>query len=86
MLEIIYTPSFIKQLNTLESDLREEIVEKTELFKNKKNHKQLKVHKLKGRLSNRYSFSVNYKIRIIFCHFGKGEVAFLAVGDHDMYK
>ena len=85
-MEIIYLPSFIRQYSRLESALQDEIVEKIELFKNSKHHRQLKVHKLKGRLKGRYSFSVNYQTRIIFIYTSKWKVAFLTVGDHDVYK
>lgn len=85
-MEVSYTPTFVKQFKNFEEDLQEEILEKIGLFKNKKNHKLLKTHKLKGRLSGRYSFYVNYKIRIIFSYLSKKEVVFLAVGDHDIYK
>ena len=85
-MEIGYKPTFIRQYCNLESELKEEVKEKIELFKNVNNHEQLKVHKLKGRLSGRYSFSVNYKIRIIFRYESKKKVSLLAVGDHDVYK
>ena len=75
------------QFNSLEKDLQNEVYEKIELFKNKGNHAQLKVHKLKGELKNKYSFSVNYKIRIVFEYIlSKTEVALLSIGDHDVYK
>jgi len=86
MLEISYTPAFVRQFSSLEQALREEILEKIEVFKDIANHKQLKVHKLKGILRGRYGFSVNYKIRIVFSYSSKSEVIFLAVGDHDVYK
>ena len=86
MLKISYTPSFVKQFASLEYDLQEEVLEKKEILKDPKNHKQLKVHKLKGYLKGRYSFSVNYKTRIIFSYLSKNEVIFLAIGDHGIYK
>lgn len=70
----------------LELALQEEAVEKIELFEKKPNHVQLKAHKLKGKLKNRYSFSVNYQTRIIYAPLSKSEVTFLAIGDHDVYK
>ena len=86
MLEINYKPSFICLYNEAEVSLQEEIKEKIALFRDKKNHKSLKVHKLHGFLKDRYSFSVNYKIRIVFKYLSKNEVSLLAVGDHDLYK
>lgn len=85
-MEIIYSPSFIRQFSKLEKDLQEEVVEKIELFQENPKNRQLKVHKLKGRLKGRYSFSVNYKTRIVFLYTSKREAALLAVGDHDVYK
>lgn len=85
-MEVSYTPTFVKQFKNLEQDLQEEILEKIELFKDRGNHKSLKTHKLKGRLSGRFSFSVNYKVRIIFSYLSKKEVVFLAIGDHNIYK
>ena len=86
MIKISYLPVFIRQFNKLENLLADEVVEKVELFKDQKNHDLLKVHKLHGRLKNRYSFYVNYKIRVVFCYVSKDEVALLAVGGHEVYQ
>lgn len=85
-ISVVYTPRFAKQIKTLDPQLQEETIEKIELFKNLKNHKQLKVHKLKGYFSGRYSFSVNYKIRTVFSYLSKKEAVLLAIGDHDIYN
>lgn len=85
-LSVAYTPSFYRQFRTLEKQLQEEAIEKIDLFKDPKNHKQLKVHKLKGYFSGRYSFYVNYKIRIVFSYLSRKEAILLAIGDHDIYK
>jgi len=86
MIQISFKPTFVKQMNKLEKELVEEVFEKIELFKNEKNHKLLKVHKLHGKLSEHFSFSVNYKFRIVFKYERKGQVVFLDIGDHDIYK
>ncbi len=86
MLKISYTPSFVRRFTSLEDGLQEEVLEKIEIFKDIANNKQLKVHKLKGSLSGRYSFSVNYKTRIVFTRLAKNEVVFLTIGDHGIYK
>lgn len=85
-MDIVYTPQFVRMLRKLERTLQEEAVEKIELFEKDRAHTQLKVHKLKGKLKNRYSFSVNYQTRIVYTPLSKTEVAFLAIGDHDVYK
>ncbi len=85
-MNIAYTPQFLRMLRKLERLLQDETVEKIELFESDPTHSQLKAHKLKGKLRNRYSFSVNYQTRIIYMYLSKSEVAFLAIGDHDVYK
>ncbi len=85
-MKIAYTPQFVRMFRKLESALQEEAIEKIELFEKNPDHSQLKAHKLKGKLKNRYSFSVNYQTRIIYILLSKNEVAFLAIGDHDVYK
>jgi plasmid maintenance system killer protein len=85
-MKILFKPTFIKQFSKLSENLQEEVLEKIELFKNKDNHKLLKVHKLHGKLKESYSFYVNYKFRIVFLWLNKQEVVLLAIGDHDIYK
>lgn len=84
-MKVLFKPTFIRQFKRLELNLQKEVLEKIELFKDKENHKKLKVHRLKGRLSGWHSFSVNYKTRIVFSYLSKKEAVFLAVGDHVVY-
>lgn len=85
-MNIAYTPQFVRMFRKLERALQEEAVEKIELFAKCSTHLQLKAHKLKGKLKNRHSFSVNYQTRIVYMPLSKTEVVFLAIGDHDVYK
>jgi mRNA-degrading endonuclease RelE of RelBE toxin-antitoxin system len=87
MISVAYTPSFLRKFKRFGPALQQEIVEKVELFKDPGSHNGLKVHKLVGKLSGQYSFSVNYAYRIVFMYgVDKQEVILLAVGDHDVYK
>ena len=83
MIEILYAPTFVRIYKGLHSLLKPEVKEKIDLFKNKRNHKNLKVHKLKGNLKNTYAFSVNYQIRIVFEYETKKTVNLLYIGNHD---
>ncbi|MBU1091391.1 hypothetical protein KKA27_00810 [Patescibacteria group bacterium] len=85
-IRIGYFPKFIRQYNVFGEDLRAEIKEKINLLKDPRNHEFLKVHKLRGYFKGCYSFSVNYKTRIVFEYVSKREIALLAIGDHDVYK
>lgn len=86
MLTFIYAPIFVRHFHKLSKNLQEEVLEKIELLKNTNNQQILKVHKLHGHLKGSYSFSVNYKYRIIFTYETKNKVAILAIGDHDVYQ
>ncbi|MFT5832308.1 MAG: mRNA interferase YafQ [Candidatus Paceibacteria bacterium] len=86
LITIGYKPSFLRDFKKLPLELQEDIRDKIELFKTTDNHERLKVHKLKGRLKNCYSFSVSYSYRIVFKYETKQKAIFLAVDDHNVYK
>jgi len=83
---IRYKPSFVREFKKLPDELQEEAFERMEFFKDKKNHKKLKVHKLRGKLKDFYSFSVTYSHRVVFMYEKNDEVVFLGIGDHNVYK
>ncbi len=86
-ISVQYAPTFVRMYKRLDDNLKEEIKDRVALFQNTSNHSKLKVHKLKGILGNTYSFSVNYKIRIVFEYEQKNIVNLLYVGSHDeMYS
>jgi mRNA-degrading endonuclease YafQ of YafQ-DinJ toxin-antitoxin module len=62
------------------------VKEKIKEFRDKNNHKKLKVHKLHAELKDFWSCSVNYKIRIVFYWNDKKTVWLEAIGGHDIYK
>ena len=85
-MDIQYKPSFLRDFKRLPSEIQEEARERISLFRDKENHKKLKVHKLQGKLKNYSSFSITYSHRIVFEHITKNSVTFMAIGDHDVYK
>jgi addiction module RelE/StbE family toxin len=86
MLEVSYKPTFLRQLKKLDVATRGKALTAIGLFKNLKNHKKLRVHKLHGDLSHVYSFSINFNTRIIFEYVSKKEVTLLLIGDHTIYQ
>jgi mRNA-degrading endonuclease YafQ of YafQ-DinJ toxin-antitoxin module len=86
MIDIVYSPFFIRKFNKLENGLQEDVFQRINLFKNRENHKMLEVHKLNGKFKEYFGFSVNYKFRIVFRYVSKNEVLFTDIGDHDIYK
>lgn len=73
-------------MNKLEKSLVDEVLYKIDILKNSNDYTSLKIHKLHGRMKNNWSFSVNYKIRVVFEYESKKEIALLAIGDHDVYN
>lgn len=86
MINIFYTPIFLRQYNKLPKSLQTEAKEKITLFKHDQKHPFLKTHKLKGKMRGYYSFYVNYQYRIVFEYDAKNIAALLFIGDHDVYK
>ncbi len=89
MLKIEYSEYFLRKYSKIkkrDKNLCTKIKNKIKLLEDKNNHKALEVHKLKPPYKNLYSFSVDYKIRIIF-EYGKNKeiVILLTVGGHDDY-
>lgn len=87
MIRVGFSQEFFRAFNKLPPALQEEIEEKIELFKNRHNHRQLRVHKLHGEYAKCWSFSVNYKFRIMFVYRGKdkNDAVLVSVGDHSIY-
>lgn len=85
MISVGFTRAFVRKYNSLGEELRAEVREKLELFRDYQNHKQLKVHKLHGCLSGNFSFSVNYRTRVVFEYVGKNKIMCKDVGDHEIY-
>jgi len=86
-MEIALAPQFKRQFKKLSPALQEEALEKIALFRDSGHHAALKVHKLKGALAGRFSFSVNYRYRIVFVWENARQSAILAaIGDHAVYE
>ncbi len=87
MVKVYYKPTFIRMYNKLPAGLQEETIARIELFKDIKNHRFIRVHKLKGKLRKYYGFWVDFHNRITFEYLSDDEVVLLTVGDHpDVYK
>jgi mRNA-degrading endonuclease YafQ of YafQ-DinJ toxin-antitoxin module len=85
MINVAYKPSFIRQFSKLPPEFQDEVLARIDLLKDTANFKALKVHKLHGALSGKWSFSVDYKNRIVFKYISKQEIVLLAIGDHAVY-
>jgi addiction module RelE/StbE family toxin len=86
MNHVMFKPSFVRQFKKLPPDLQEEIQEAIHIFRKDPHHQQLKLHKLQGKLQGLWSFSVNYKYRIVCQQKEASAWSLVAVGDHDVYR
>ena len=86
MYQISVKPSFVRQVKHLDEESAGLLKKKIRLLQNREHHQALKVHKLHGKFSNYYSFSLSYKMRVVFTFQSKDEIVLYYVGDHDIYK
>ena len=84
-MKIFYHPRFKKAYKKLSAELKSKAEIKENFFRNNSFHSSLNTHKLRGKLKNQWSFSIDKKYRILF-EFDNSDVIFLDVGDHEIYK
>lgn len=82
---IHYSPKFAHEYKRLPITVKKLAEQKENIFRSNPHDTKLKTHKLHGRLSEFWSFSVDKKYRIIF-EFGENNIVyFYSVGDHHIY-
>ena len=85
-MQIIYSPQFQREYRRLPSAAKDKTEKREKIFRINPFDKRLKTHKLRGRLSELWSFSIDYRYRIIFEFMSEKKVIFHAIGDHSLYK
>jgi len=83
---ILYTPEFKRDYKKLSGMLQDLLKKKGQLFEQEPFHPLLRTHKLSGKLRGLWSFSLDYRCRVLFRFRGKDEVELLRVGDHSIYR
>lgn len=86
MIEIFFSPRFKKSIKKLSLEAIEALTQKQTLFMINPFNPSLKTHKLTGKLSQYYSFSITNSYRIIFEFLNKNKVVFINIGTHEIYK
>ena len=84
MIKIYFHPHFKKSYKNLPLAIKKKAEAKEKLSRKNPFHPSLKTHKLKGKLKDIWSFSIDNKYRIIFI-FDNSDVIFLDVGTHEIY-
>ena len=86
MIEIAFENSFKRSYRRRISGSRnrvERFKQKPDIFQNNPFEKSLRTHKLSGRLSDLWSFSVEYDVRVVFYFADENKVIFVDIGTHD---
>tara|TARA_Y100000031_G_scaffold28013_1_gene30318 strand:+ start:194 stop:466 length:273 start_codon:yes stop_codon:yes gene_type:complete len=84
--EILYSRKFVKELKRLPKKIVVVVVKKETIFRNNPLHSSLRLHELRGKFKGLWSISITSNYRIIFQRMENGEILFISIGKHDIYK
>lgn len=84
-MKIYHSRKFAKRYKKLPNEIKLLAEKREEVFRKDPFDPRLKTHKLKGELSDYYSFSISCHFRIVF-HFEKKDIIFDTVGTHEVYS
>jgi len=85
-MQILYLPKFARQYKKLPPHIKTLAKQREKIFRIDPFDNRLKTHKLHGTLETFWSFSIDYKHRIIFDFIDKSTIRFYSIGDHNIYE
>lgn len=85
-MKIFYTPGFNRQHKGLDVSIQKSFARKILLFRKNPFSSLLKTHKLSGKMSGLWAFSVDFRNRAVFSFEDADSVWFYQIGDHDIYE
>jgi plasmid maintenance system killer protein len=83
---IFYSPSFLKEAKKLSVEMLDIFSKKEKIFRLNPLHPSLRLHQLHGELDFLWSISLNKNYRAIFKRQKNGDILFVSIGKHDIYK
>ena len=83
---VSYSRVFLKKLSRLPQRLINQAHEREAIFRENPFDPRLETHKLHGKESDAWAFSINRSYRIKFVFLTDVSVLFLDVGTHDIYR
>lgn len=84
--KIYPTAHFIKAYKSLHEEIKVRSKHREKIFKANPFDSRLKTHRLKGKLKDYWSYSVDYQYRILFRFIDNETVLYHDIGTHDIYK
>ncbi len=83
---IVYSSKFVRELRRLPKEIIVVAIRKEKIFRDNPLHPSLRLHPLQGKLMGLWSISITGGYRIIFERQTDGEILFISIGKHDIYK
>ena len=83
--KIHYNADFEKQFKKLPKNIQIKACKVEKLFKENPFYPSVRLHKLKGKLKDLWSISIDRKTRIIFKVLKGGIILFVSIGSHAIY-
>ena len=84
--KILYTDKFHCRFSKLPKNIQNIADKKVIQFRKNPLHLSLRLHQLHGKLKGVWSITINKNYRIIFERQENGDIIFISVGKHDIYK
>lgn len=84
--KILYSKKFVKELKNLPENILNIAIKKEIIFKDNPLHPSLRLHELHGKFKGVWSISITSGYRIIFERMENGDILFISIGKHDLYK
>jgi len=84
--KIVYSSRFADELKILSLEIIKIAIAKEKIFKANPLHPSLRLHPLKGKLDSLWSISLTMNYRIIFDRMPNGDILFISIGKHDIYR
>ena len=84
--EIHYSRKFIKELRKLPKEIVNLAIKREKTFRKNPLHPSLRLHELHGKFKGIWSISITSNYRIIFERMEDGNILFVSIGKHDLYK
>ncbi len=84
--KVLYSKKFVKEFKKLPENIISIAIKKEIIFKDNPLHSSLRLHELHGKFKGIWSISITSGYRIIFERMKNGDILFISIGKHDLYK
>lgn len=82
----MYNKRFEQQFRALPKIIKKRAIKSEKIFRSNPFHPSLRLHKLKGKLNDLWSISIDMKHRIIFKPLDNGVILLISIGVHSIYE